>query len=394
MGPSLLGRFAPAASAAIFAGVSGKNATHGDVLGFVYDLGLILLMFLSGAEARGLLGRNDRKQVAWLATVGTGLPFLIVLATSHWLPLGALMGPARQRSSVLLVVGIAVAVTSIPVISRIFFDLGIMRTRFARLVLGVAVIEDVALWAVLAIATALAQSGKVAQAAIAQHMVRTVVYFAVGLLAAPRLLLRLSRARWNVLARSSPVAFAVAVLLGYAGLAAALDVSLVFAAFLAGFALADREPHATLDLAPLRKVAFGLFIPVYFAIVGYKLDLGTAFSFSMLALFLVGAMALKLATVGAGARLAGYRGLDALNLAMATNARGGPGIVLASVAFDAGIINAPFYTTLVLVAVLTSQAAGAWLDFVLRRGWPLLSASPEETPLHPVLDAEVSLPAA
>src|SRR5437588_1154860 len=37
LGPSLLGRFAPAASAAIFAGVSGKNASHGDVLGFVYD---------------------------------------------------------------------------------------------------------------------------------------------------------------------------------------------------------------------------------------------------------------------------------------------------------------------------------------------------------------------
>jgi hypothetical protein len=47
--------------------------------------------------------------------------------------------------------------------------------------------------------------------------------------------------------------------------------------------------------------------------------------------------------------------------------------VLASVAFEAGIISAAFYTTLVLIAVLTSQAAGAWLEFVLRKGWPLLS---------------------
>jgi K+:H+ antiporter len=62
-----------------------------------------------------------------------------------------------------------------------------------------------------------------------------------------------------------------------------------------------------------------------------------------------------------------------LNLAITTNARGGPGIVLASVAFDAGIISPQFYTTLVLAAVLTSQAAGAWLDYVLRRGWPLLT---------------------
>ena len=89
--------------------------------------------------------------------------------------------------------------------------------------------------------------------------------------------------------------------------------------------------------------------------------------------FLAGACLIKLSCVAAGARLAGFRGLDVVNLAVATNARGGPGIVLASVAFDAGIINQAFYTTLVLLAVLTSQAAGAWLEYVLRRGWPLLA---------------------
>jgi hypothetical protein len=46
--------------------------------------------------------------------------------------------------------------------------------------------------------------------------------------------------------------------------------------------------------------------------------------------------------------------------------------VLASVAFDAGIISSQFYTTLVVAAVLTSQVAGAWLDYPLRKGWPLL----------------------
>jgi hypothetical protein len=53
--------------------------------------------------------------------------------------------------------------------------------------------------------------------------------------------------------------------------------------------------------------------------------------------------------------------------------------VLASVAFDAGIINASFYTTLVLAAVITSQFAGAWLDYVVHRGWPLLSTDKIES---------------
>jgi len=76
-----------------------------------------------------------------------------------------------------------------------------------------------------------------------------------------------------------------------------------------------------------------------------------------------------------------------VNLAITTNARGGPGIVLASVAFDAGIISATFYTTLVVAAVVTSQFAGAWLDYVLRRGWPLLSsATAKSTPAADTAD--------
>jgi hypothetical protein len=49
------------------------------------------------------------------------------------------------------------------------------------------------------------------------------------------------------------------------------------------------------------------------------------------------------------------------------------------VAFDAGIINAAFYTTLVLVAILTSQAAGAWLAYVVHSRRPLLSGEALES---------------
>jgi Kef-type K+ transport system membrane component KefB len=96
----------------------------------------------------------------------------------------------------------------------------------------------------------------------------------------------------------------------------------------------------------------------------------------MLLVALTAACVVKLLSVGTGARLAGFNWSDSINLSMAMNARGGPGIVLASVAFDAHIVNAPFYTTLVLEAVLTSLLAGMWLDYVLRKGRPLLTEQP------------------
>ncbi|KBZ61293.1 hypothetical protein K875_04244 [Mycobacterium [tuberculosis] TKK-01-0051] len=50
----------------------------------------------------------------------------------------------------------------------------------------------------------------------------------------------------------------------------------------------------------------------------------------------------------------------------------------ASVAFDARLISSKFYTTLVLAAVLTSQLAGDWLDYVPRNGGPLLKSDATE----------------
>jgi Kef-type K+ transport system membrane component KefB len=129
-------------------------------------------------------------------------------------------------------------------------------------------------------------------------------------------------------------------------------------------------------LDAIGKVAFAFFVPVYFAIVGLKLDLIHGVSLWMIVVFIAGTCVVKILSVSLASRLAGFRGLDLLNLAITTNARGGPGIVLASVALDAGIISPKFYTTLVIAAVVTSQMAGAWLDYVLRKGWPLLSSAP------------------
>jgi Kef-type K+ transport system membrane component KefB len=367
LGPAILGRLP-------FAARILESAKHqGNILDFVYWLGLLLLMFLSGAEMQQLFSREERRKVSWLIIVGTGIPFLLGLLFGPWLIGPALAGPNGNRVSLIIILAVGVAVTSVPVVSKIFADLNILHTRFARLVLGVAVLEDIVLWLALAVATAMA--GKVAlnPRAMSYHLISTIAFFVLGLTIVPRAIKRINKARFNVLAKHSPTGYAIAVLLAYCAVAGALDVSLVFAAFLAGFAVVHKKRKLFADaLDAIGKVSFAFFIPIYFAIVGLKLDLVRGVSLWMIAAFLAGTCAIKILSVSLAGRLAGFRGLDLINLAITTNARGGPGIVLASVAFDAGIISSKFYTTLVVAAVLTSQIAGAWLDYVLRKGWPLL----------------------
>src|SRR5581483_6467018 len=79
LGPALLGRF-PSVAHSI------DSAKHqGNILDFVYWLGLLLLMFLSGAETQQLFTREERREVGWLAIVGTGIPFVLGLIFGPWL---------------------------------------------------------------------------------------------------------------------------------------------------------------------------------------------------------------------------------------------------------------------------------------------------------------------
>jgi K+:H+ antiporter len=371
LGPALLGRFP-------FLAHFIDSAKHqGNILDFVYGLGLLLLMFLSGAETQQLFSRDERREVSWLLIVGTGIPFLLGLLIGPWFITPVLAGPNGNRVSLIIILAVGVAVTSVPVVSKIFADLNILHTRFARLVLGVAVLEDIVLWLALAVATAMAGKTVLHPREMSYHLLATIGFFVAGLTIVPRVVKRINKAKFNVVAKHSPVGYALAVLLAYCAVAGALDVSLVFAAFLAGFAVVHKKRRLFADaLDAIGKVAFAFFIPVYFAIVGLKLDLIRGVSLWMMIAFIVGTCVVKILSVSLAGRFAGFRGLDLLNLAITTNARGGPGIVLASVAFDAGIISAKFYTTLVVAAVITSQFAGAWLDYVLRKGWPLLSAVP------------------
>jgi Kef-type K+ transport system membrane component KefB len=92
----------------------------------------------------------------------------------------------------------------------------------------------------------------------------------------------------------------------------------------------------------------------------------------VLLVFLAGSSVLRFACVGVAARAAGLGARDAVDVGVSMNARGGPGIVLATVAFEAGIIAASLFTAFVITAILTSQLAGWWLQRALRDRGELL----------------------
>jgi Kef-type K+ transport system membrane component KefB len=151
-----------------------------------------------------------------------------------------------------------------------------------------------------------------------------------------------------------------------------MNINMMFGGFIAGITIGlMQEKHFIDSRAVIKEMSLSFFIPLYFAVVGLRLDLIHQFDILSFLGFLIFSSIVQFVGTMLSARILRKDWLTCLNFAMAMNARGGPGIVLASLAFDLGIISESFFTTLVLSAIVTSLVAGWWFKFVLSRRWNL-----------------------
>jgi Kef-type K+ transport system membrane component KefB len=358
LGPSALGLVSSEAHKWLFAGFPAQGA----LLSAFYWLGLVLLMFTAGfkMQAEGM-GRS-----------GSIIPALVVGALVIPFACGYAGAPlfadtqAGDAFAFKLVMGIAVGVTSIPVISRLFLDLGLMNSPFARNVIGAATIQDLILWSMLAIATAV-QHGDAADAGgIGRVIAVNLAFVLASLFFAPAVARAIRRRVFGKFSEASLTGYTMLLCLVFVAAASLLKVNVVFAALLAGLVMA-RFPSR--HLAPVKQhiadISIWFFVPIYFALVGLRLDLAHQFDGPLTLFFIVASTAIKLVSCTIAARAAGADWARAFDYGVAMNTRGGPGIVLASVAYAAGIIDERMFTALVLASILTSLATGLWLRWRL-----------------------------
>lgn len=371
LGKSFLGVIAPNIHQWIFLGFDGEQK----LISAFYTFGLVLLMFISGFEMDKSFAKEDRKIVIAVLLGSTLFPFAVGWLAPVYFDLARFMGSQQNPFSFRLVIAIAAAVTSIPVISRIFIDLKIMDTRFARIVLSSATLHDILLWVALAVATGMIGSADVSKSKIVSTVLATILLFVIVLKVMPRILLAINNLRFNFFLKSSSHGYVLSICFLFAAIASLMNVNIVFGALLAGLII-GLMPGENFVAAKkeVKAVALGFFIPLYFAVVGYKIDLIHHFNPQLFVGFLVLTSLVQLLSTSLVSRWASNNWLSSFNLAMAMNTRGGPGIVLASIAFDYGIIDETFFVVLVLTAIATSLTSGLWFRLILNRGLPLMQA--------------------
>ena len=357
------------------------------ILGLCSTIGLLMLLFIGGLQLRRLITKRDLSSVSWISVMGVVVPVATGFVILELVDFSIYMGTARHLTALKIVLLIELAITSIPVITRIFLDLGLMNTRLARIVLSVAVIEDVLLYIALSIALGMAQAHFKSDASI-PHLLGfrpdSALFISWHILASLALL---GIAAWgfggvgafpqasgeekytgrNIIAMRSPLGWVLASLLATTSLAMLLGLAPMFGALVAGI-IASNNSHPVFIRAQKQVEAVGtsFFIPIYFTLIGASLDLIKDFDWKLTFGILIVGCIVKYG----GALLGGILARESLPmanaLAICVNARGGPGLVVASTAFAAGIINPPAYTSLVILAIVTSVVAGIFLARALQ----------------------------
>jgi len=350
----------PGLTQAVFLAFEGE----GKVLNIFYQLGLVFLMFSSGFNTNIAFRKGDNLNIGLLLGGATILPMLGAVPFARMFE-REYIGSAGNYRSYLIVFMISAAITSIPVISKIFFDMGVMNTRFSDTVLTVSTLQDLILFVLLNLSVSLVSSGGAGVFSLFLVVGLTICAFAAATLLAGKLRRRQTRINSGDFFSLSFIALFLAI-----AVLSRLNVNIMYSSFLVGYilkALSERNEKTMEKIQSISSVAFSFFIPVYFALVGIQLNVFHEFSFTRFLLFF--AIVFTLEAVGTASLLlfSGYNKRSIVNFAVTMNARGGPGIVLATTAYSYHIINTEFFTVLILTTMLSSLIAGYWLRLVKKR---------------------------
>jgi Kef-type K+ transport system membrane component KefB len=358
---------------AVFGSTWAHDSTRSN-LSALADVGLAIFMFLIGLDTDRHVLRNVGR-LSWTVAIG-GTVVAFGLGVAFAAPLAAKHGPAGV-TPFLLFVGLAMSVTAFPVLARILDDFGLSATPIGAVSLSAAAICDVAAWTLLAILSA---ATRFAGAAAAWRVLILIPYIAAMALVVAPLLRRAIDRHPGRLPRSIEALLLAGLLLS-AACTEALGLHFIFGAFLFGL-VTPRGTNSQVrnwvhnSVEPICRI---LLLPLYFVVAGLSVNVG-AFGLTGLFYTVLAITAASLGKLGGTflvARAQGIRRRRALALATLMNTRGLTELVVLDVGLHAGLLDRDVYTIMVLMALITTTAAGPLLRLSL--GVPISEAGDRMT---------------
>ena len=349
LGPSVLGRVAPAITASLFP--TGVLSAF-DVIS---TFGLVLYLFLIGTGMDLSHLRTQRRVASLTSAFSIVLPMLLSLLLVR--PLRQMFGAGSvSLPAFALFLGVSLSITAFPVLARMLEERGLTATPLGITALLSAAVDDVCAWTLLSVALALVPHGGGHAATLPMRLLWLGVYLAVMLLVVRPIARRVgSRFAGRPLSLVALVGIVAVVLLS-AFVTDSLGVHPLFGAFFAGLCF-PRVPAWQHALEAKLQPLAALLLPFFFALTGIKtrLDLlAGARLWGWTAAIVAVAVVGKVGGAALAGRVSGESWRSAFALGALLNTRGLVELVVLNIALGAGVFSPTLFTMLVVMALVTT----------------------------------------
>ncbi|HVU19076.1 MAG TPA: cation:proton antiporter [Candidatus Didemnitutus sp.] len=321
------------------------------------QLGVILLMFSLGLE----FSLRKVKSVGAPALIAVVLEIVLLFWIGY--EVGQLFGWGTMNS---IFLGAMLSMSSTTVIIKVLGDLGKMKERFAQLVFGVLILEDILGIAMIALLSGVATTGSLRLGDVGLTLGKLGLFLAVvltaGLIIVPRLIGFVARFRSNEML----VVTVLGLCFGVSLLAAKMGYSVALGAFLIGAVIAEaREIHRIEELIePVRD----MFSAIFFVAIGLLID-PHMIATHWLPIFVISAAVVvgQILTTSIGIFLGGNDTRTSLHVGMSLAQIGEFSFIIASLGVTLKATSDFLYPVAVAVSALTTLST----PYLIRAAGPV-----------------------
>ncbi|WP_445571115.1 cation:proton antiporter [Pseudomonas sp. E102] len=339
---------------------------HTPPFGFIHDeetiktlaeLGVIFLMFSLGLE----FSLRKLFKVGATAFIAAFLEIVLMIWIGY--EIGRWFDWSAMDS---LFLGAILAISSTTIIVKALNDLKMKNERFAQLIFGVLIVEDILGIGIIALLSSIAVSGTVSSSEVFSTVGKLslfmVVALVVGILLVPRLLAYVAKFDSNEMLLIT----VLGLCFGFCLLVVKLEYSMVLGAFLIGAIMAESRQLVKIErlVEPVRD----LFSAIFFVAIGLMLDPAIVLQYAWPIAVITCAVVLgKIFSCGLGAFIAGNDGRTSLRVGMGLSQIGEFSFIIASLGMTLQVTSDFLYPVAVAVSVLTTLST----PYLIRAADPL-----------------------
>ena len=340
-----------------------------DTIRTLSELGVVFLLFSLGLE----FSLRKLARVGMTALVAAVTEIAVMLGIG-W-ALGRWFGWSNMDS---IFLGAILSISSTTIIVKALSELKLKNERFAQLIFGILIVEDILAIALIALLSALATTGPVDTpevfATLGKLSLFMVVALVLGILIVPRLLAYVARF-------DSSEMLLITVLglcFGFCLLVVKLDYSIALGAFVIGAVMAESRQLKLIEqlIEPLRD----MFSAIFFVSIGLLLDPAVLLRYAgPIALITVCVVLGKVIACAAGSYIAGNDGRTSMKVGMGLAQIGEFSFIIASLGLTLKVTSDFLYPIAVAVSAITTLLTPYLIrlsDPLTARGANLLPATP------------------